>query len=130
MDELELAADRLLARVAQDPEYPFRTEQQMKRRRMGRGRASEAFREVAFTMSLESVPAPLEREVMPGVSLRLLLQGAELAPEERCCLLLHTWYELSDVEIADLFGKHRNTMKRWRKRACRKLREAALEMAA
>lgn len=130
MHELEIAADRLLAEVAQDPEYPFRTERQMWRRHTGRGRGAERFREVRLPVMVAAPEATPEERLMAAVDAELLLEGAELTTEERCCLLLYTRYELPDEEIADLLGKHRNTVRKRRDDACGKLRRAAHGQAA
>jgi DNA-directed RNA polymerase specialized sigma24 family protein len=119
MRDLEVEADRLLAQVAQDPEYPFRTEGQMWRRTV-RGR----YRDNPLPRSAAAEGGTPEARTVTALDRHLVLESAELTSEERCCLLLYVQYELSDDEIGDLLGKHRNTVRDRRALAFRKVREA------
>lgn len=124
MHDLEVEADRLLAQATQDPEYPFRTERQMWRRR-ARGRRREA----PLRPWMAAGAATPEERTMAVMDQQLVLQSAELTSEERCCLLLYVQYDLSDDEIGDLLGKHRNTVRERRGVAYRKVRQVVSETA-
>jgi len=126
MHELELEADRLLAQVDQDEEYPFRSEVQMWRRRDGRGRSSVRYREV--TLPVTGTPAPdttPEERTVAAVGCLQLLDLAELTAEERCSLFLYAYYDFSDDQIGEVLGRHRNTVRDRRAIACKKIRGAA-----
>lgn len=119
---LEASANSLLRGVAADPVYPCRSEELMERRGVGRGRGGVVFREVELSERVRERSAGPEEVALARLAGEALLGRAGLTGDERCCLLLTSYWEMSDREIAYLFGKSHTAMQRCRARAVAKLR--------
>ncbi len=120
--DLEHQADALLDSAPQDPEYPFYTRRAEDRRRRGRGRSNASFREVALSEMIAALDDKSE-QVAGFLDTQKLLDQSKITVEERLAFLLRVRYQLTDQEIADLYGISRSAVAERQQSARAKLRK-------
>jgi len=125
VNDLSRQADALLEQQPQDEEFPFYTEDAERRRSQGRGREGTRFRETALTEMLRAIHATPDEQVERVDTAQRLLRAARLTMEERASFLLSVQFGMTDQEIGEFLGRHRETVLIARQSARRKLRQAA-----